>query len=205
MDTNPNPLGIKSINSLGSISSRVIIKRGEMSALFDAAQIIAAAHVRAAEIIEKAQAEAERIRATSKNEAIKQVISDSEGLLNDLKNIREEVAEQSIEVAQTILQKAWEILSGGVTETEKLKFALEQAARYFVSTSAMRIRVAPDCAAEAQAWLNNRRNKQAGLELLSIEPDISVRPDEVRLYLDRGGAIRAEFVGALEVLKAQWS
>ena len=205
MDTNSNPFGIKSIRSPGALSSRVIIKRGEMSALFDAAQIIEAAHSRGEEIVEKAQTEAERIRVNSKNEAIKQVINESEGLLNDLKNIREEMAEQSVEVAQAILQKAWEILSGGATETEKLRFALEQAARYFVSTSAMRIRVAPAFATEAQTWLDNRRNKQAGLELLSIEPDISVRPDEVRLYLDRGGVIRAEFAGTLEILKSQWS
>lgn len=205
MDTNSNPFGVKSISPPAEVSSRLIIKRGEMSALFDAAQIIKAAHTRGEEIIEKAQAEAERIRVKSKNEAIRQVINESEGLLNDLKSVREEMAEQSVEVAQAILQKAWEILSGGATETEKLRIALEQAARYFVSTSAMRIRVSPDFAAEAQTWLDNRRNKQAGLELLSIEPDISVRPDEVRLYLDRGGVIRAEFAGTLEILKAQWS
>jgi vacuolar-type H+-ATPase subunit H len=187
------------------MSSSVVIRRNEMDALYDAADIIEAAHKVAKGIIEQAQGEAQKIHSDSRSDAMTQVLTEARGLLTDLRSLREEVAEQSVEVAQSILQKAWEILGSGIKKSDKLKVALEQASRYFVSTSAMKLRVNPEMVTDTQAWLDVRRQEQPGLELLTIEPDLSVRPDEVRLYLDRGGVIRADFVGTLEILKAQWS
>ena len=205
MDANANPLGIKKIPVTGLVASKVIIRRGELGALSEAADIVNAAHDRSIEIIQQAEADANEIRIKTREDAEREIWQEADGLLEDLKSVREQMAAQSIEVAQSILQKAWEILTGGLDDAEKLRFALEQAGRYFVSTSAMRIRVNPEMLADAQAWLEKRRNRQAGLELLTAESDISVRPDEVRLYLDRGGVIRADFAGTLEILKAQWT
>lgn len=205
MDAIANPLGIRRISAPGALSSRIVVRRAEMNALNDAAGILEAARQKAQGIIGAAEKEAERIRANSRQEAMKQVFDEVQGLLADLKNLREEVAEQSVEVAQDIVQKAWEILAGSVNEADRLRHALEQAGRYFVSTSAMKLRVNPEMVRDTREWLDERRKKHPGLELLTIEPDLSVRQDEVRLYLDRGGVIRADFVGTIEILKAQWS
>jgi len=205
MDSNTNPLGIKKISAPGVLASRAIIRSAELHALSDASTIIQAAHTRADEIIEAARLEAESICVEARNQTSAEVWHEAQALLNDLKKLREEVTEQSVEVAQSILQKAWEILCGQLNQTEKLRCALGQAGRYFVSTSAMKLRVHPSGLTDAQDWLDEQRNSQPGLELMTIEPDTSVRQDEVRLYLDRGGVIRADFVGTVEILKAQWS
>ncbi|MEY3202221.1 MAG: HrpE/YscL/FliH and V-type ATPase subunit [Pseudomonadota bacterium] len=205
MDANANPLGIKKVSAPAAMSSRLVIRREDMAALSEAASIIAAADVLAHDITRAAEEEALKIRSDARDETSREVWAEAKALLDDLKKLREEVTEQSIEAAQSILQKAWEIVSGDCSQTEKLRCALHQAGRYFVSTTAMKIRVHPNAMDDAKTWLDERRNTHPGLELITIEPDTSVRPEEVRLYLDRGGVIRADFVGTLEILKAKWS
>lgn len=205
MDTIPNPLGIRRYPMPQMMISKVIVKRCDMQALNDANDILSAAHNKADKILQAAHEEAESIRATARQEAEQQLWQEVGDLLRDLRDARAQMAEQSVEVAQTILQKAWEVLCNSLDDSDQLHVTLEQAARYFVSTSPMRLRVNPASIADTQAWLENRQNQQAGLELLVLEPDVAVRRDEVRLYLDRGGVIRADFVGTLEILKAQWT
>lgn len=204
MDASTNPFGVKQLATQGARHAGAILKRNQISALHTAEEITLAAEAHAQNLISEAQADAARIRSDARDIAQKEIWNEAETLLAELKTARQQLADQSIEVAKTILQKAWEILAGGMSEVERLHSALEQASRYFVSTSAMKLRVNPSNIAPAQTWLDQRRTLQPGLELLILEPDISVRPDEVRLYLDRGGVIRAEFSGTLEILKAQW-
>jgi flagellar hook-basal body complex protein FliE len=205
MDASTNPLGIKRLPVPKGVVIRTVISRSQIGAIIEASAIRDQALLEFNELIKQAQSEADQIRENTRVETEKLVLKEAQGILEDLQNMRQQVAEQSMEAAQAILQKAWEILIGDLSKPERTLCSLEQARRYFVSTSLMRLRVHPASMADAELWLENQRRCHPGLELLTLEPDVTVRPDEVRLYLDRGGVIRADFAGTVETLKAQWN
>ena len=203
MDHIANPLGIKRISLPRGTSPGALIKRADASLLNQAQTLMEAAHQEAAQIVLEAEGQADAIRAATRRETEQKAWQEIDAVLSDLRALREQVAEQNIEAARAIVHKAWEILTGNLSDTEKLACALAQASRYFVSTSSMRLRVNPGEAEQAQNWLAHQRTLTPGLELLTIEGDTAIRAGEVRLYLDRGGVIKADFAGMLETFKAQ--